>query len=131
MLQKVLVTAAMTATALGAAATPATAVGNGQDTVDANGAKSAYGDTVTGGKESPQMTAIEGSLNKPCIALGKVGVQSVIGILLNLGIQDVPIATSQQMQECTDNSVISDGDDQLSHIADGIALVAGNGFGNE
>lgn len=125
-----MVTAAMTATALGAMATPAAAVGGGQDTVNANGAKSGYGDTATGGKESPQMSAIEGSLNKPCIALGKLGLQSVIGILLNVGIEDVPIATSQQMQECTDNSVISDGDDQLSHIADGIALIAGNGAEN-
>ncbi|MBH1938713.1 RdlA protein [Streptomyces sp. AV19] len=131
MLQKVLVTAAMTASALGATATPAMAVGGGQDTVNANGAKSGYGNAATGGKASPQMTAIEGTLNKPCLGIGKLGLQSVIGILINLGIQDVPIATSQQMQQCTDNSVINDGDDQLSHIADGIALIAGNGFGNE
>ncbi|KJY42936.1 RdlA protein, partial [Streptomyces sp. NRRL B-1568] len=106
MLKKVFATAAMTASAVGAIATPAMAIGNDQDVANANGAKTGYGNTVTGGKESPQMSLIQGTLNKPCLGIGKIGVQSLIGAL-NIGLQDVPILTSQQQQQCTDNSTIN------------------------
>ncbi|GAA2708355.1 MULTISPECIES: rodlin [Streptomyces] len=129
MLKKVLATAAVTATAVGAMATPAMAIDDDQDVANANGAKTGYGNTVTGGKESPQMSLIQGTLNKPCIAIGKIGLQSLIA-LLNIGIQDVPILTSQQQQQCTDNSTINDGDDPLSHILDEIPILSGNGSGN-
>ncbi|MFI0909762.1 rodlin [Streptomyces abikoensis] len=129
MLKKVLATAALTASAVGAVATPAMAIGNDQDVANANGAKTAYGDTATGGVESPQMSLIQGSLNKLCLGIGKVGVQSLIGAL-NVGLQDVPILTSQQQQQCTDNSTINDGDDPLSHLVDEIPIISGNGSGN-
>ncbi|MFF4405282.1 rodlin [Streptomyces sp. NPDC001262] len=129
MLKKVLATAALTATAVGTMAGPAMAVGNDTDVANANGAKTGYGNTSTGGKESPQMSLIQGTLNKLCIGLGKAEVQSLIG-LINVGVQDVPILTSQQQQQCTDNSTINDGDDALSHLVDEIPILSGNGSAN-
>ncbi|MGW3121348.1 rodlin [Streptomyces sp. NPDC001107] len=95
----------------------------------ADPAPTGYGNTHTGGQESPQMSLIQGTLNKPCIAIGKLGLQSVLA-LINIGVQDVPILTSQQQQQCTDNSTVNDGDDPLSHILDEIPIVSGNGSAN-
>src|SRR5690349_16700629 len=64
---------------------------------------------------------------KPCIGIGKVGVQSVLA-LINVGVQDVPILSEQQ--QCTENSIINDGDDPLSHILDEIPIISGNGSAN-
>ncbi|MFF7725141.1 rodlin [Streptomyces sp. NPDC008001] len=130
MLKKVLTTAAVTVTAVGTITGPAMAIGDDQDVANGNAAHTGYGNTKTGGKESPQMSLIQGTLNKPCIGIGKIGLQSLIA-LLNIGIQDVPILTSQQQQQCTDNSTISDGDDPLSHILDEIPIISGNGSGNK
>ncbi len=129
MLKKVLATAALTATAVGTMAGPAMAVGNDTDVANANGAKTGYGNTATGGKESPQMSLIQGTLNKLCIGIGKAEIQSVLA-LINVGVQDVPILTSQQQQQCTDNSTINDGDDALSHLVDEIPVLSGNGSAN-
>ncbi|GAA0479892.1 hypothetical protein GCM10009544_47320 [Streptomyces stramineus] len=129
MLKKVLATAALTASAVGTMAGPAMAIGNDHDVANGNASKVGYGNTKTGGDQSPQMSLIQGTLNKPCIAIGKVGLQSLVA-LINIGIQDIPILTSQQQQQCTDNSTIDDGDDPLSHILDEIPLLSGNGSGN-
>lgn len=109
-----------------AAAPAAVAVGDDTDVAIANGAKADYGNTATSGKESPQMSLVQGTLNKLCIGVGKVGVQSVLA-LINVGVQDVPILTSQQQQQCTDNSTVNDGDDALSHLIDEIPVLSGNG----
>ncbi|MEV5508903.1 rodlin [Streptomyces orinoci] len=131
MLKKVLTTAALTASTVGVVSSPAMAFGDGhnQDVANANGAKTAYGNTRTGGKESPQMSLIQGTLNKPCIAIGKLGIQSVVG-LINIGLQDIPILSSEQQQQCTDNSTIDNGDNPLSHILDDIPILSLNGSGN-
>ncbi|GAA0495684.1 rodlin [Streptomyces stramineus] len=129
MLKKVLATLALTATAAAVATAPALAVGDDRNVANGNGAKTGYGNTVTGGKASPQMSAIQGSLNKLCVGVGKIGIQSLA--LINVGVQDIPILTSQQQQQCTDNSTISDGDDPLGHLADEIGLLAVNGSGNK
>ncbi|MFI9201248.1 rodlin [Streptomyces sp. NPDC053048] len=129
MLKKVLATAAVSASAVGALASPAQAIGDEQDVANANGAKTGYGNTKTGGEESPQMSLIQGTLNKPCIGIGKLGLQSLL-LLINIGVQDVPILTSQQQQQCTDNSTINDGDDPLSHLLDEIPIISGNGSAN-
>ncbi|WP_338931672.1 rodlin [Streptomyces netropsis] len=130
MLKKVLATAAMTASAVGAMTSPALAIGDdGGDVANGNAAKTGYGNTKTGGKESPQMSLIQGTLNKPCLGIGKIGLQGLVGAV-PINVQDVPILTSQQQQQCTDNSTISDGDDQLSHILDEIPIISGNGSGN-
>ncbi|GHF44089.1 hypothetical protein GCM10010218_26760 [Streptomyces mashuensis] len=129
MFKKVVATAALAVSAVGGAAGPAMAIGDGRDVANANGATQMYGNTWTGGYMSPQMGLINGSLNKPCIAIGKLGAQSLLA-LLNVGIQDVPILSSQQQQQCTENSTINDGDDPLSHILDEIPILSGNGSGN-
>lgn len=87
-----------------------------------------YGSTKAG-TESPQMSLVQGSLNKLCIGIGKVGIQSLIAVI-NIGVQDVPILTSQQQQQCTDNSTIKDGDDPLNHILDEIPIISGSGSAN-
>ncbi|MEU5424071.1 rodlin [Streptomyces olivoreticuli] len=129
MLKKAMATTAMTVSAVGSLAGPALAIGNDQDVANGNAAKTGYGNTRTGGVESPQMSLIQGTLNKPCLGIGKLGVQSVLA-LINVGVQDVPVLSSQQQQQCTDNSTINDGDDPLSHILSEIPVLSGNGSGN-
>ncbi|MEU2867919.1 rodlin [Streptomyces olivoreticuli] len=129
MLKKVMATTAMTVSAVGSLAGPALAIGNDQDVANGNAARTGYGNTRTGGVESPQMSLIQGTLNKPCLGIGKLGVQSVLA-LINVGVQDVPVLSSQQQQQCTDNSTINDGDDPLSHILSEIPVLSGNGSGN-
>ncbi len=129
MLKKVLATAALTVSAVGTIAGPAVAAGNDDGLNNGNAAESAYGNTHTGGKESPQMSLIQGTLNKPCLGIGKLGIQSIVA-LVNVGVQDIPILTSQQQQQCTDNSSIKDGDDPISHILDEIPILSGNGSAN-
>ncbi|MBB5122329.1 hypothetical protein FHS36_005800 [Streptomyces eurocidicus] len=130
MLKKVLATAAMTASAVGTIAGPAMAIGNDSDVANGNASKTGYGNTKTGGEQSPQMSLIQGTLNKPCLGIGKIEAQSLIALLANIGVQDVPVLSSQQQQQCTDNSTIDDGDDPLSHILDEIPVISGNGSGN-
>ncbi|MEX2984335.1 rodlin [Streptomyces sp. C36] len=129
MLKKVLATAAVSASAVGAMASPAMAIGNDTDVANANGAKTGYGNTKTGGEESPQMSLIQGTLNKPCLGIGKINLQGILGAV-PIDLQDIPILTSQQQQQCTDNSTINDGDDPLSHLLDEIPIISGNGSGN-
>ncbi|MEV4503640.1 rodlin [Streptomyces klenkii] len=130
MIKKVVATTALVASAAGVSATPAMAVGNDHDVANANGAAQMYGNTWTGGYMSPQMGLINGSLNKPCIGIGKLGAQSLLSAI-NIGLQDIPILSSQQQQSCTENSTISDGDDPLSHILDEIPIISGNGSWND
>ncbi|EME99067.1 RdlA protein [Streptomyces mobaraensis NBRC 13819 = DSM 40847] len=129
-LKKVLATTALTVSTVGAVSGPAMAVGHdSQDIANANGAKTGYGNTKTGGKESPQMSLIQGTLNKPCIGLGRANIQNIVA-LINIGLQDIPILSSEQEQQCTDNSSINDGDDPLSHLLDDIPIISGNGSAN-
>ncbi|MEU3778136.1 hypothetical protein AB0F11_34055 [Streptomyces sp. NPDC032472] len=62
----------------------------------------------------------------PCVGIGKLGTQSVLS-LLNIGLQDLPIITSQQEQQCPDNSAVNAGDEPLSHILDGTPVTSGTG----
>ncbi|WP_308312507.1 rodlin [Streptomyces sp. ISL-11] len=128
MLKKVCATVALTAAAATMATAPVLAAGDGQDVANGNGARTGYGNTVTGGHASPQMSGVQGSLNKLCVPIGKLGLQSLL--LINIGLQDIPVLTSQQQQQCTDTSTINDGDDPLSHLVDEIAVLSGNGSGN-
>ncbi|GGY09779.1 rodlin [Streptomyces hiroshimensis] len=130
MLKKVIATTALAVSTVGAISGPAMAIGNDQDVANGNAAKTGYGNTHTGGKQSPQMSLIQGTLNKPCLAIGKIGIQGLVGAV-PINVQDVPILSSQQQQQCTDNSTISDGDDPLSHILSEIPIISGNGSGNK
>ncbi|WP_229324461.1 rodlin [Streptomyces sp. UNOC14_S4] len=129
MIKKVVATAALAASAAAASTAPAMAVGNDHDTFNANGAAQMYGNTWTGGYMSPQMGLINGSLNKPCLGIGKLGAQSLIG-LINVGLEDIPVLSQQAQQSCTENSTVHQGDAPLSHILDEIPVLSGNGSGN-
>ncbi|MFC0843266.1 MULTISPECIES: rodlin [Streptomyces] len=132
MLKKAMAAVAVSASVVGvsaATAPAALAIGNenGTTTFSGNNAMQAYGNSATYGDMSPQIALIQGSFNKPCIALpAKANLQSLVG-LLNVGVQDIPILSSQQTQQCTENSTQAKGDEPLSHILDNIPVLSGNG----
>ncbi|CAK7284443.1 rodlin [Streptomyces sp. RM1] len=121
--------AASVAGLAGAAAPQALAIGNdhGTTSLSGNGATSSFGNSATAGSMSPQLSLVEGSLNKPCIGLpAKIDAQSLVA-LINVGVQDIPVLSSPQTQQCTENSTQAKGDEPLSHILDDISALSGNG----
>ncbi|MGW7353014.1 rodlin [Streptomyces sp. Z26] len=132
MLKKVLATAAVAASVVGvsgAIAAPAMAVGDehgGQESVTGNGSMEMYGNTTTGGKMSPNMALVNGSLNNVCVGvpINKVDATSLVG-LVPVGVQD--LLTSSNNQNCADNSTQIDGDDPLSHLLEDIPVLSENG----
>ncbi|MET9700382.1 rodlin [Streptomyces sp. NPDC006529] len=132
MINKILATAAATASILGAGAAvaaPAMAIGNdnGINTVNGNGASQVYGNQKTTGDKSPQLSLVQGTLNKPCIGLpAKVNAQSLVAIIANIGVQDVNVLSNPMNQQCTENSTQAKGDESLSHILDNIPVLSGN-----
>ncbi|MFF9396354.1 rodlin [Streptomyces griseoluteus] len=133
MIKKVLAAAAVAASVAGvsAAASPALAIGNdhGTTSFSGNGASQAFGNSATYGNMSPQLALVQGSLNKPCIGLpAKLNTQSLVGA--TIGVQDLPILSSPQNQQCVENSTQAKGDEPLSHILDDISALSGNGAGN-
>ncbi|WP_328329353.1 MULTISPECIES: rodlin [unclassified Streptomyces] len=135
MIKKILATAAVTASIVGAGATlapQALAVGNDNGTTSAsgNGAEQAFGNSATKGNQSPQLSLVQGSLNKPCVGLPvKANVGSLIGFI-PIAVQDIPVLSSPQNQQCTENSTQAKGDEALSHILDNIPVLSGNGAAN-
>ncbi|MEV3933085.1 MULTISPECIES: rodlin [unclassified Streptomyces] len=118
---------------LSAAAAPsAMAIGDdhGTTTINGNGAESEFGNSSTRGDQSPQLSLVQGSLNKPCIALPvKANVGSLIGAI-PIAVQDINVLSSPQNQQCADNSTQAKGDEALSHILNDIPVISGNGVGN-
>ncbi|MEO3976065.1 rodlin [Streptomyces sp. CAU 1734] len=135
MIKKILATAAVTASMVGAGAAmapQAMAIGNdnGTTSFSGNGASQAYGNAATYGNMSPQMALVQGSLNKPCIGLpAKANVGSLIG-LIPVTVQDINVLSSPQNQQCVENSTQAKGDEPLSHILSNIPVLSGNGAGN-
>ncbi|MCH0564912.1 MULTISPECIES: rodlin [unclassified Streptomyces] len=135
MLKKAMAAAAVAASLVGAsaaAAPQALAIGDDSGTTSAsgNGAHSAFGNSVTKGDMSPQATLVQGSLNKLCVGLpAKGNVQSVLAAV-NVGVQDVPVLSAPQNQQCAENSTQAKGDEPLSHILDDISALSGNGIQN-
>ncbi|MER5255320.1 MULTISPECIES: rodlin [unclassified Streptomyces] len=135
MIKKGMAAAAVAVSVVGmsaAAAPSALAIGDdhGTTSLSGNGAQQAYGNSATYGNMSPQMALIQGSLNKPCIGLpAKANLQSLVG-LVNVGVQDIPILSAPQNQQCTENSTQAKGDEPLSHILSDIPVLSGNGAGN-
>ncbi|WP_330294545.1 rodlin [Streptomyces sp. NBC_00503] len=131
MFKKFMATAAATAAVLGAGAavaSPAMAIGNdnGVNTVNGNESSQIYGNQETSGNMSPQLSAIQGSLNKLCVGLpAKVNAQSILAAV-NVGVQDIPVLSSPQNQQCAENSTQAKGDEALSHIVDNIPVLSGN-----
>jgi hypothetical protein len=110
----------------------ASAIGDahGATTVNGNGASQAYGNTQTGGTQSPQVGLVQGSLNKLCLGVpAKANVGSLVG-LVPITVQDVNVLSSPQNQQCAENSTQAKGDEPLSHIADTIPVLSGNGAAN-
>ncbi|MGW0903813.1 rodlin [Streptomyces sp. NPDC002853] len=135
MIKKGMAAAAVAVSVVGmsaVAAPSAMAIGDdhGTTSLSGNGAQQAYGNSATYGNMSPQMALIQGSLNKPCIGLPvKANLQSLVA-LVNVGVQDIPILSAPQNQQCTENSTQAKGDEPLSHILSDIPVLSGNGKGN-
>ena len=135
MIKKILATAAAAASIAGVSATvapQAMAIGNdtGTTTANGNGSEQSYGNTYTSGYMSPSFALIQGSLNKPCIALpAKGNVGSLVG-LVPISVQDINVLSSPQNQQCVENSTQAKGDEALSHILDNIPVLSGNGAAN-
>ncbi|MCY0957817.1 rodlin [Streptomyces sp. H27-H5] len=131
MLKKFMATAAVTASVIGAgavAATPAMAIGNdnGVNTVNGNNASQIYGNQETEGAMSPQLSAVQGSLNKLCVGLpAKINAQSILAAV-NVGVQDINVLSNPQNQQCAENSTQAKGDESLSRIVDNIPVLSGN-----
>ncbi|KPI27204.1 hypothetical protein OK074_6939 [Actinobacteria bacterium OK074] len=136
MFKKAMATAAVAASVVGlsAAAAPqalAIADDGGTTSASGNGAHSAFGNQVTKGNMSPQATLVQGSVNKLCLGVPVKGnVGSVVGVLVPVAVQDIPVLSSPQNQQCAENSTQAKGDEPLSHIADDIPVLSGNGIGN-
>ncbi|MFI0982647.1 rodlin [Streptomyces sp. NPDC021093] len=132
MLKKMMVTAAVAASAVGFAAPQAMAIADdgGTTSLSGNGAEQHYGNSETRGDMSPQMSLVQGSLNKPCVGLpAKANLQSLVGVV-PVGVQDIPILSAPQNQQCVENSTQAKGDEPLSHILSDIPVLTGNGANN-
>ncbi|HEY8979450.1 rodlin [Streptomyces sp. S6] len=135
MLKKAMAVAAVAASVVGASAAvapQALAIGDGNGTNSASGnkAQSAFGNSVTKGDMSPQATLVQGSVNKLCAGVPlKANVGSVVGVV-PIAVQDIPILSAPQNQQCVENSTQAKGDEPISHIANNIPVLSGNGVGN-
>ncbi|MEU9093999.1 rodlin [Streptomyces sp. NPDC048428] len=119
---------------LSAAVAPsAMAIGNeeGTTSVNGNGAKGSFGNSVTRGDGSPQVQLVQGSLNKLCVgAPVKANVGALVGFFVPVAVQDINVLHSPQNQQCADNSTQVKGDEALSHLVNGIPVLSGNGIAN-
>jgi hypothetical protein len=131
-MRKIITTAVLAVGFLGIAP-QALAIGNdhGTTSLSGNGAEQAFGDAKTDGDMSPQMTLVQGSLNKLCAGVPvKANLASIVGLVPVSVLQDVPILSAPQTQQCTEDSTQAKGDEPLSHILDQIPVLSGNGSGN-
>jgi hypothetical protein len=134
-IKKFLATAAMAVSVAGVSASvapQAMAIGNdiGTTTANGNGSEQNYGNTYTSGYMSPSFALIQGSLNKPCIALPTKTNLTTLAGAAPIALQDINVLSSPQNQQCTENSTQAKGDEPLSHILDNIPVLSGNGRGN-
>ncbi|MFA3872372.1 rodlin RdlA [Streptomyces sp. MMCC 100] len=128
MLKKAMVAAAAAASVIGmsaAAAPQALAIGddNGPAVANGNGASSAFGNSATDGDMSPQLSLVEGTLNKPCL-----GVEDVNVAVVNLvPIQDINVLADDLNQQCADNSTQAKRDGAVSHVLEDLSVLSANG----
>ncbi|MFA3837144.1 rodlin [Streptomyces aureus] len=135
-MKKLWATAAIAASVAGmsaVAAPQALAIGDGSGTTSnsGNGASQVYGNSKTHGDLSPQLGLVQGSLNKPCIALPAKANVSSLGGVVPVGVHDIPILSAPQNQQCVENSTQAKGDEPLSHILDDFPILSGNGAHND
>ncbi|GGK12710.1 hypothetical protein GCM10011583_50950 [Streptomyces camponoticapitis] len=134
-MNKLWATAAVAATMVGglaATASPALAIGNdtGTTSLSGNGAEQEFGNSETHGDMSPQLSLVQGTLNKPCIGLPvKANLASLVGAT-PIALQDINVLSSPQNQQCTENSTQAKGDEPLSHILEDIPVLSANGVNN-
>ncbi|MVO89422.1 RdlA protein [Streptomyces sp. p1417] len=122
----------LAAFALVGSAGSAAAIGDDSSTTSSsgNGAEQSFGNSGTQGDKSPQLSLVEGSLNKLCLGIPvDANVGSLVG-LVNVAVQDIPILSAEQKQICTENSTQAKEDEPLSHILDDLSVLSGNGTGN-
>ncbi|MFF4348691.1 rodlin [Streptomyces sp. NPDC001530] len=135
MIKKVMATAAVAASIVGAsaaAAPQALAIGDDSGTTSASGtgAVQSFGNSSTYGNMSPQMALIQGSLNKPCVGLpAKLNAGSIVGVV-PVAVQDIPVLSAPQNQQCVENSTQAKGDEPLSHVLDDVPVLSANGTNN-
>ncbi|MFF7846628.1 rodlin [Streptomyces sp. NPDC007910] len=135
MIKKIVAAAAVAASVVGAsaaAASPALAIADdgGTTSLSGNGASQAFGNSETAGDQSPQLTLVQGTLNKPCLGIPVKGnLGSLIGGI-PVTVQDVNVLSSPQNQQCAENSTQAKGDEPLSHLLSDIPVLSGNGIGN-
>ncbi|NEE09978.1 hypothetical protein G3M58_26450 [Streptomyces sp. SID7499] len=130
MIKKVIATAAIAASVMGAsavAAPQALAIGDdsGPTAVNGNGAMQSFGNSSTYGNMSPQMALIQGSFNKPCIAVNDLPIG--VGALIGIPIQDIPILSDHQQQQCAENSTNAKRDGALAHLLEDVSILSANG----
>ncbi|MEW2547827.1 rodlin [Streptomyces sp. NPDC047002] len=134
-MKKMMAGAAIAASVIGASAAlapQAMAVGDSHGTTSAsgNGAEQAFGNSSAKGDLSPQATLVGSSLNALCLGVPvKANVGSLVG-LVPVTVQDIDALSNPQNQQCADNSTQSKGDEDLSHLADQIPVLSGNGTAN-
>ncbi|MFI9774094.1 rodlin [Streptomyces sp. NPDC051956] len=135
-MKKLWATAAIAASVAGmsaVAAPQALAVGDDTGTTSNSGSNAvqAFGNSSTHGAMSPQLGLVQGSLNKPCVGLpAKANVGSLVG-LVPIAVQDIPILSAPQNQQCVENSTQAKGDEPLSHILDDVPVLSANGVAND
>ncbi|WP_121747068.1 rodlin RdlB [Streptomyces sp. E2N166] len=132
MIKKVVAYAAIAASVMGAsaaAAPQAMAIGDDSGPVSANGngASQYFGNSATHGNMSPQMALIQGSFNKPCLAVSDVPV-SVIGLV---PIQDLNVLGDDMNQQCSENSTQAKRDGALAHLLEDVSILSSNGEGGK
>lgn len=130
MIKKVVAYAAIAASVMGAsaaAAPQAMAIGDDSGPVSANGngASQHFGNSATHGNMSPQMALIQGSFNKPCLAVSDVPV-SVIGLV---PIQDLNVLGDDMNQQCSENSTQAKRDGALAHLLEDVSILSSNSEG--
>ncbi|MFG3099469.1 rodlin RdlA [Streptomyces sp. NPDC048182] len=130
MLKKAMVAAAAAASVIGmsaAAAPQALAIGddNGPAVANGNGASSSFGNSATKGDMSPQLSLVEGTLNKPCVGLEDVNV-AVVNLV---PVQDVNVLADDLNQQCDDNSTQAKRDGAVSHVLEDLSVLSANGEG--
>ncbi|MFC9675324.1 MULTISPECIES: rodlin [unclassified Streptomyces] len=134
-MKKLWATAAIAASVAGmsaVAAPQALALGDDTGTTSNSGenAQQTFGNSSTTGAMSPQLGLVQGSLNKPCVGLpAKANVGSLVG-LVPIAVQDIPVLSAPQNQQCVENSTQAKGDEPLSHILNDIPVLAANGTSN-
>ncbi|MFE1886910.1 rodlin [Streptomyces diastatochromogenes] len=132
MLKKAMAVAAVAASLVGVSAAMAPQAlaidnDNGTTSFSGDGASESFGNSTTVGDMSPQATLVQSSLNKLCVGLpAKVNAQSILAAV-NVGVQDIPVLSAPQNQQCAENSTQAKGDEPVSHVLDDLKVLSTNG----